>query len=274
MTKPVQILVAGNRGFIGSHLQRGLSNAGHEVQGADRGEVEAALAAQPPQALIWAAGSRSADAAMMQAQHVDAPLAALTAGPLERFIYLSTGEVYGPQTAPFSEELAPAPQSPYACAKVEGENRLAEAAARQGTKLTVFRISLAYGPGQQGPMFIPTLIEHLRRGAVLPMTAGEQTRDFIFIDDIVRVVQQVVASDLGSRLYNLGSGEETRLIDLAKLVARAIGGNAEQLLDAGALPYRPAEQMRYLLDTARARDELHFEPSISLQEGIRRTVAR
>lgn len=278
MTEPMQILVAGNRGFIGSHLQRGLTAAGHHVRGADRGEVEAALVAQPPQAIIWAAGSRSADAAAMQEQHVDAPWAALTASrggePLARFVYLSTGEVYGPQQVPFGETLTPAPQSPYALAKQAGERRLAEAAAAQGTSLTVLRISLAYGPGQQGTMFIPTLIDHLRRGEVLPMTPGEQTRDFIFIDDIVRVVERVLTLEPGSRLFNIGSGEETRLIDVAKLVARALGDETEQLLDPGALPYRPAEQMRYLLDISRAREALRFAPSISLQEGIRRTVSR
>lgn len=269
----MQILVAGNRGFLGSNLQRALLASGLQVHGADRGEVLRAIAATSPSILIWAAGSRSPDVAAMEEQHLYAPLEALRAASPERFIYLSTGEIYGPQAVPFDEQLEPNPRSPYAQIKLRAEGALTRSAADQGTTLIILRLAVAYGPGQRGRMFIPTLIDSLRRQLTFPMTPGEQTRDFLYIDDATDAVRRALNPTLDAGIFNIGSEEETRLLEAAHAIARALGQDRERLLEPGAVPYRPNEQMRYLLGISRARQVLGFSPHVSLEEGIRRCVA-
>lgn len=272
MSRDLRVLICGNRGFLGGALERGLSAAGLSVSGADQGEVEEAVETFAPTALVWAAGSRGRDPELMRDQHVTAPLEALAqASSVDRMVYISTGELYGPQGVPFREQDAPRPQSVYARAKLEGEGALRAEAEGRDVALAVLRLPLAYGPTQRGPMFIPSLLESLLSGRPFSMTAGEQTRDFLYIDDVV----SAIAAALGQRLdgvLNIGSGQETRLIDLARLVARAVGGGAEELLQIGAVPYRENEQMRYLLDGTAAREQLGFVPEVSLEQGIERCV--
>ncbi len=262
-----RVLICGNRGFIGGALERDLPAEGFAVAGADQGEVEQAIDAFAPTALVWAAGSRGADAELMQRQHVEAPLAALTRSRVEQMVYISTGELYGPQAVPFCETTAPSPQSAYARAKLRGEEELAALADRRGVSLCRIRLPLAYGPTQRGPMFLPSLLESLLSRRPFPMTAGEQTRDYLYIDDLVSAIAEVLRQERRGVL-NVGSDEETRLIDLARLAADLVGDGAEELLQVGAVPYRAAEQMRYVLDASLAREELGFEPKISLEAGV------
>lgn len=269
----MRVFVAGNRGFIGAHTERTLLRHGHQVVGADRGEVEARLGACRPEAIVWAAGSRHQDTAALGSEHVRAPVRTMHLSHQARFVYLSTGEIYGPQAVPFSERLAPAPVSAYAQAKAAGERALAREAELHRTPLVVLRLPVIYGPGQGGTMFIPALLDHLRRGARFAMTEGRQTRDFLYVEDVAAAVICALSSDSPPGTFNLGSGVETSLIDLARLIAKEVDGDAEQLLDAGALAYRDEEQMRYVLDISLARRVLGFSPKVDLLPGIRRTIA-
>lgn len=248
-----RVLVAGGRGFIGAAAVRALTAAGHDVGVLEHDDDPAAVGAAGWDALVWAAGARRATLDENRADHVTAPLAAVaaTAG-LTRVVYLSSGETYGAQDVPFREDAPLLGTSPYARAKIEGEQALTAACAPRALALTILRPAVVHGPGQRGPMFIPSLLAALAAGARFPMTAGAQTRDLVHVDDVARAIVLALAGPPGT--YNIASGVEVTLRDLALALASHHG--RPDLLDVGALPYRPAEQMRYLLDPTRAAQAL------------------
>jgi nucleoside-diphosphate-sugar epimerase len=225
-------------------------------------------------AAVWAGGARSSDPAELEAGHVAGPLTALARlASGGRFVYLSSGQVYGRAEVPFRESTEPTASDPYSLAKLRGEAALARAAALSKIQLTILRLPVVYGPGQRGPMFVPSLIEHLVSGRRFAMSPGQQTRDLIFVADVAAGIRRALDADAPAGLYNLGSGVEVRLCDLARSIASACGTNAEKLLDIGAIPYRGDEQMRYVFDIRKIERELGFVPTVDLPDGLARTVA-
>jgi UDP-glucose 4-epimerase len=270
----MRIVVAGGRGFIGGHVQTILRDGGDDVLACGR-EGVAAMAGFRPEAVVWAAGGREGRHPIDE-PHVLAPVAALESclptGALRRFVYLSSGAVYGSQEVPFREQDEPRPQTPYGRAKLEGERRLGEAAAGSGVALTVLRAAVVYGPGQAGPMFVPAVLDALRARRRCPLTPGAQTRDFLFVLDLGELVRRCLRPDAPAGIYNAGTGREIVLADAARAIARAVGEGSEALLDFGVLPYRQHEQMRYVLDPRRARDAFVWTAGTAFEEGVRLTA--
>jgi nucleoside-diphosphate-sugar epimerase len=150
--------------------------------------------------------------------------------------------------------------------------RLLETMARvDGLKATVLRPSVAYGPGQAPDMLVSALVAALVAGQEMPMTAGEQTRDFVYVDDVVDALVRAAGTDAAvGRIINVGSGVPVRIRDVAQLAEDLTG--AQGLVKLGALPYRPGEQMDYSLDVSLARELLGWTPSTSMKDGLRRTI--
>jgi len=268
----MRVLVAGGRGFIGSHAVNSLSAAGHTAGVLEHADDVAAVGATGWDALVWAAGSRRDDAETNRAEHVIAPLAAVAAvRGLSKVVYLSSGETYGVQGVPFREETPQIGASPYALAKIEGERSMTDACAARGIALTILRPSVAYGPGQRGAMFVPSLVHALMTGARFQMTPGEQTRDMIHVGDVATAIVAAIEGKPG--VYNIGSGNEVTMRVLAADIAARFGADVRTLLEIGALPYRPNEQMRYVLDSTRAAAEITWRPYIVLAAGLDQVVA-
>ncbi len=180
--------------------------------------------------------------------------------------------MYGSQEAPFTESLPLKGESPYARAKVAGERALSERAQARGGALDILRLPIIYGPGQVGGMLVPSLVDSLLRGARFPMTSGEQTRDFLFVDDVCTLVQRCLAQGAPASVFNASGGCEVSIRDAARAIARAVSREASALLDIGALPYREHEQMRYALDASRARQVLGWTPQVDFATGVERVV--
>lgn len=245
----MKVLVAGGRGFIGARAVSAVAAAGHEAGVLEHDDDVAAVCGAGWDALVWAAGARRATLDENRVDHVDAPLAALGHLPaLTRVIYLSSGETYGAQDVPFVEDAPLLGTSPYALAKIEGERALTSACAARALSLTILRPSVVYGPDQRGPMFVPSLVHALTHDERFAMTAGEQTRDLVHVDDVAAAIVLALTGPAGT--YNISSGTEITLRDLALSLATRAGKT--HLLDIGALPYRANEQMRYVLSPARA----------------------
>lgn len=192
---------------------------------------------------------------------------------VEKFIYMSTSEVYGYQTeVPFLESMSPQPISPYAITKYAGELYCHMKQRIGGDRsVVILRPFNTFGPYQSAKAVIPELIVNCLRGGPIKTTKGEQTREFNYVSNVVDAL--VMAAEYDGEIegpVNIAAGEEVPIRDLVKKIAELTGTSAE--IQIGALPYRPTEIWRMYADSTRAREILGWEPRVSLEEGLKRTI--
>lgn len=257
----------GGAGFIGRALVAALPAAGHEVVVALRG----ARRPREVDTIVFAQGSAND----LEHTHVELTASFLDELMPARVIYLSSAEVYGPVLPPFDEAMEPHPQTPYGQAKRRAELAVETWLERAGAKGCIVRPGVVYGPGQEGPMLVPTLVRSLCAGEVVPLTPGQQTRDFIHVDDVVALVCRLLELEALPLHLNAGSGREVSVKEvgdyIAQLVSVHLGVAVEPLLQWGAKSYRPDGQRRYALSIQRAL-ALGWCPSRSLEEGLTEVV--
>jgi UDP-glucose 4-epimerase len=141
-----------------------------------------------------------------------------------------------------------------------------------GLPVVVVRPSLAYGPGQHSDMFLPALIDSLLRGAPFAMTRGEQTRDYVYVGDLVEALLRAgVGPGIDGEIINIGSGQATRIADLVQRVEALL--DAPGLVQLGVLDYRTGEAMAYSFDVGKAHSALGWLPQTSIDDGLRSTIA-
>lgn len=277
------VIVAGASGFIGRRTVAALGAAGHIVVDLPRADItaiaeEATLPARPRtnqivdalaghgDVLVWAAGKRQSDRAANLALHAATPVACARALGVQHVVYLSSGEVYGDAPVPYREDGPLLGRSDYAAGKLAGEEQLAAL-----LPTTILRLALVYGVGSKPPMLLPRLVAALRAGERFPMTHGEQTRDLVFVDDVARaIVRSVEARRAGT--FNIASGTEVRIRDVAIGVAHALGADPARIA-FGEVALRPDEAQRYVLDVTRAHTELGWTATTFLAEGLALLVA-
>ncbi len=191
---------------------------------------------------------------------------------VEKFIYMSTSEVYGDQTeVPFVETMTPNPISPYSITKYAGELycRMKQKMGN-GPNVVIVRTFNTYGPYQSAKAIIPEMIINCLQGNLIRTTPGEQTREFNYVGDVVEgLIETALYTGKLDGVVNIASGEEIAIRDLVKKIAALT--DAENV-EIGALPYRPTEIWRMYADNTRAREILGWEPSIHLDEGLKLTV--
>jgi UDP-glucose 4-epimerase len=188
------------------------------------------------------------------------------------FVFPSTGLVYGDRPGPFTEDMTPRPGDFYALSKLMGEEFVGFFARRHGLRTVVMRPSIIYGPGQTGGMFIPALIDALRAGREFPMTAGEQKRDFVYVEDVASAVLAALEHEDTSTTVNIGGCVSGPIVEVARIAEKLVGTSG--LLRPGAVPYREHEVWDYALDSTRAEEVLGWRPRVSIEEGLRRTIAQ
>jgi UDP-glucose 4-epimerase len=201
-------------------------------------------------------------------------VAACRQAGVKRFVFASSGgTVYGDQQVfPCDEEHAKRPDSPYGCAKLAFELYL-DAFRRTGDlDPVVLRYANAYGPRQwpKGECGIVAILAETLLAGERPRIFGdgEQTRDYVHVDDIVAANRAAYTTErLGA--YNVGTGVETSVNALYELVARELGSSIEPLHTAAV----PGELRRNALDAGKLERELGAGPRIGLREGLRQTLA-
>jgi nucleoside-diphosphate-sugar epimerase len=187
---------------------------------------------------------------------------------------MSTSEVYGHQPGvPFAESMCPQPISPYAITKYAGElycqmkQRIAVAPS-----IIITRAFNTFGPYQSAKAVIPELIIACLRGEHVRTTKGEQTREFNYVTNVVDGLMRAGSHEGEIEgPINIAAGEEVSIRDLVGKIAELTETHAK--IETGALPYRPTEIWRMYADSTRARELLGWKPEVSLDEGLRRTVA-
>ena len=151
-------------------------------------------------------------------------------GQVQRVVLASSGAVYGEQEdQPTHEAAIPKPQSPYAVSKLAAEHYVRTLGTLTHVEAVILRIFNAYGPGQVIPPsnapVVPLFLRQAVRGGSLVLHGnGQQSRDFVYIDDVVdAMVQAAVVKDLDGAIINIGSGQETTIDDLVAHIAKVTG---------------------------------------------------
>lgn len=190
----------------------------------------------------------------------------------ERFVYISSSEVYGAQdSVPFVETMTPHPISPYSIGKYAGELYAWMQMEQMGKPIAIVRPFNAFGPYQSQRAVIPEMIVKCLRNETILSTEGVQTREFNFVENLVDgIVLAATVEEAVGKIINIGAGEETSIRDLIQLIHKLSGSSSE--LKIGALEYRPTEIWRMCADSTLAHEILGWEPRVKLAEGLERTI--
>lgn len=262
----MRVAIAGASGFLGSAIARAVGDVIPLPRTVPR-------SLGPVDVLVWAAGTREVDTVEGHAAHGADAIVAIAALLPSRVIYLSTGEIYGDVPLPFREDSAPRGVTAYARAKLAGEAAIHEATRAFGGTAIALRLGVVYGPGQRPTMLIPQLLRALRANQPIALTSGEQTRDFVHVDDVVKAVATAITTPSPPHAINVGSGSETRVRYVCLELARLFGRD-RALLQFGARSPRTSEPAHYALDISLAARVLGWHPQIPLADGLRGLVHR
>ena len=196
-----------------------------------------------------------------------------------RFHHVSTDEVFGSlgSTGQFIEETPYAPNSPYSATKAASDHLVRAWAETYGLPVLLTNCSNNYGPFHFPEKLVPVAILSALAGKPIPVYGrGENVRDWLYVEDHADALLTVLERAPVGRSYNVGGENEARNIDLVRTICRLMdemrpeGAPHERLVTFVA--DRPGHDLRYAIDPARIRTELGWRPSVTLEEGLRRTV--
>jgi nucleoside-diphosphate-sugar epimerase len=295
-------LVTGAAGFIGAHLVRRLASGGRAVvalarpssdlwrldgcpagvtvvrgdlRDLGRGTLDAALSDVDVIYHLAAAGVDQAqqDADALVETNVAGTLAVLRLAErvgARRVVYCGSCFEYG-AVASATEGMLPAPAAEYGATKAAGWMLAHAFARRTGLAVVSLRPFTVYGPMEGAHRLIPYTILRALDGDVLELTGGEQTRDFVFVDDAVDAFVAAGASpDAAGGTFNVCSGAETSVRHVVETIVELTGGRA--VARFGARPYRAVEMWRLSGSPERARAVLGWRAATPLRAGLERTV--
>jgi nucleoside-diphosphate-sugar epimerase len=190
----------------------------------------------------------------------------------QRIIILGSADEYGHHAGRQHEDLPQQPISHYAVSKTKSTRFALEKYRETGLPVVVLRIFSAYGAGQPAQMFVAQALDCALNGKVFEMTEGVQKRDLVFIEDAIRgVLTSAIAPQASGKIINLATGEATALRDVAKLIWKLTDADSE-LLKIGARTATNAENHDTWADIERAREILDWQPRVTLEDGLRRTI--
>ena len=196
-----------------------------------------------------------------------------------RFHHISTDEVFGSLGSEglFSETTAYDPRSPYSASKASSDHLVRAWNHTFGLPVVLSNCSNNYGPYQFPEKLVPVVILNALQGRQIPVYGrGENVRDWLFVEDHAEALLLVLERGKNGRSYNIGGNAEVRNIDLVRQICRVMdelrprGAPHEQLIRF--VEDRPGHDARYAIDASRIRDELGWQPSLKIAEGLQKTV--
>ncbi len=302
-----KILITGGAGFIGSHLARALVQGENEVVVFDNlstGRKEN-LRDCPGRITLIEADIRNFERLKEASQEVTQlyHLAAISSVPLsvddprttadvnvngtwnvleacrqnrvKRLIFVSSASVYGAATkVPFKESMSLQANSPYAASKLIGEQLCDLYRRLYGLETVCLRFFSVYGPRQnphsQYANVIPAFATRLLKGETPTVYGnGQQTRDFIFVEDVVKAFQAAgKGKKVVGEVINFGSGRQTSVIKLLKLIQQSLGTK----ISPKFAPIKPGDDPRTCADTTKAKRLLGMKRVTALQAGLEKTL--
>jgi dTDP-glucose 4,6-dehydratase len=198
----------------------------------------------------------------------------------KRFYHISTDEVYGSlgDTGHFTEQTAYDPRSPYSASKASSDHLVRAFYHTYGIPVVLSNCSNNYGPYQFPEKLIPLAIHNLRHNKPVPVYGtGENVRDWLYVEDHAAAIDLIFHHGRTGETYNIGGSNEWRNIDLIRLLCRLMDrmlgrkeGTSEQLITFGK--DRAGHDLRYAIDSSKLQTELGWNPSVTFEEGMKRTV--
>ena len=191
--------------------------------------------------------------------------------PKSRFVQISTDEVYGDALrGSFTEESTIRPSSPYSASKAAGDVFVLAYARTYGLEAMITRCTNNYGPYQFPEKLIPKTILRARADLKIPVYGtGMNVRDWIYVIDHCRAVEQVLLRGRKGEIYNISAAEEKTNLEVIKAILHIMGKD-ENLIEF--VEDRPGHDLRYSLDSSKLRGELGWSPRQSFADGIEETV--
>jgi dTDP-glucose 4,6-dehydratase len=188
-----------------------------------------------------------------------------------RFVQISTDEVYGDIVdGSFTEECTLRPSSPYSASKAAGDVFVQAYARTYGLQAMITRCTNNYGPYQFPEKLIPKTILRARNDQKIPIYGtGQNVRDWIYVIDHCRAVEQVLMRGSKGEIYNISAAEEKTNLQVAGTILQMLGKNVDQI---EFVEDRPGHDARYSLDSTKIRNELGWRPLENFADGIRKTV--
>lgn len=300
----MRFLITGAAGFLGAPLANSLTGAGHRVVGLDdlstgnpdwlSSEIHLVRGDINDRPKLWSL-LQDVDCVYHLAARVIVPesvlypreynlvnvggtvtlMEAMRDVGVRRVVLISSGTIYGNQRSqPVRESARPNPRSPYAVSKLSAEYYVRTIGALWGIETVCLRVFNAYGPGQRLPPthapVIPYCIRQaLDKGTIVVHGNGDQTRDYVYIDDVVSaMVQASQEPDIDRLIINIGSGKETSVNDLVRQVISQTGEDPEIVVNKA----HDSGPSRMCADLSVARKKLGYRPKVSLKEGIARIL--
>jgi UDP-glucose 4-epimerase len=296
----VRFLITGGAGFIGAALADRLVREGHHVRALD--DLSAGDPSRLDSRVLFTRGDvkdvpklwtllQNVDCVYHLAARVSVPesilyprdyndvnvggtvavMEAVRDAGVKRVVLASSGAVYGEQRKqPVSERIIPNPDSPYAVSKIASEHYVFTIGALYDIETVALRMFNAYGPGQfvpasHAPVIPQFLKQALGGGSLIVFGDGNQTRDFVYIDDVVDALfAAATAADVDRQIINVGSGQEVSINQLVEKVARATGREVNHLYSQA----NDGGVSRLVADISLARRKLGFRPKVGLDKGL------
>jgi UDP-glucose 4-epimerase len=194
---------------------------------------------------------------------------------IHRFILASSGAPIGNVKPPIHEELAPHPVSPYGASKLAGEGYCSAYFNTFGIDTVILRFGNVYGPGSlHKSSIVAKFIQQAINGETLEIYGdGTQTRDFIYIDDLINAVQLAISSpSIGGEAFQIATNMETTIGELAEELVKIIRSEGIQDIKIINGDNRLGDVMRNYSDTTKAKVKLGWKPKVKLKEGLIKTV--
>ena len=301
----MRVLITGGAGFLGSALARRLVAEGHQVRVLDdlsAGDPERL----PPQVLftrgdvrdrpkLWtllqgiqcvfhlAARVSVAESVAYPREYNDvnvggtvALMEAMRDVRVRRVVLASSGTVYGEQPKqPVDENMRPNPIAPYAVSKIAAEYYVSTLGALYDIETVILRIFNAYGPGQSIPAahapVIPQFLKQaLSGGSLVVFGDGLQTRDFVYVDDVVdALIAAAMTPGVNRQIINVGSGQEVSINTLVRIIGEVTGRQLSVLYNEK----QSGGVSRLVASLAKAQALLGYQPKVDLYTGLRRLLA-
>ncbi len=305
--KKKTIVVTGGAGFIGLNLVQSLAKENFEVVVFNKKDVPAyakdalkkiklleldlleedklknALRSINPSILVHLAANNNPDRnpkniKELMKDNFDTTLSIYTAAlelkNLECIITLGSAGEYEGNEVPFVETQKELPASPYSFSKTCAGNLSSYFFRVHGLPIITLRPFVVYGECQTSNMFIPSVIRKCLQNEIVDMTPGEQSKDFVYVKDLVNAIISCINTkdkkSLLGEVINICTGEEVMLKDAVLLIKKETSSSLQ--INFGALKYRENENMHFYGSNEKARQLLNWSPQYSFEEGIKNTV--